>query len=340
MTLKEEILEFSLNNKKITTKDIVLRHKISRQFVNKIFRKLIEEGKLIKVGSTRSAFYISPKYAKDYGNKIKKRLKNESLEEHEVLIDMEDQLSLVSELDENIRSIFGYAFSEMLNNAIEHSKSKFIEIEVFQENKQLVFIVNDFGIGAFKNVMKKHKLKSELEAIQDILKGKTTTQPKAHSGQGIFFTSKISDLFILDSFNYRLRVDNKINDIFIEEIKPAKRGTKVTFYVDINSNKHLRGLFEKYETDKDELNFDTTDIKIKLYTMGTIYVSRSQARRVLVGLEKFKLIILDFDKVPTVGQAFADEIFRVFKNKYPNIQIKPINMNKAVKFMIDRVEKV
>ena len=73
--------------------------------------------------------------------------------------------------------------------------------------------------------------------------------------------------------------------------------------------------------------------------MGTIYVSRSQARRVLNNLDKFKSVILDFDKVPTIGQAFADEIFRVFAQRHPEIEIKAINMNEAVEFMANRVEK-
>ena len=70
--------------------------------------------------------------------------------------------------------------------------------------------------------------------------------------------------------------------------------------------------------------------------MGTIYVSRSQARRILSGLEKFNSIMLDFEHVPTVGQAFADEIFRVFKNKHPKIQIDIENTNEAVRFMVER----
>ncbi len=81
------------------------------------------------------------------------------------------------------------------------------------------------------------------------------------------------------------------------------------------------------------------EIKVKLYTRGLGCISRSQARCILSGLEKFKTVILDFDKVPTVGQAFADEIFRVFQAKHPEISIKPINMNETVAFMIGRVEK-
>jgi hypothetical protein len=74
--------------------------------------------------------------------------------------------------------------------------------------------------------------------------------------------------------------------------------------------------------------------------MGTIHISRSQARRVLTGLEKFKYVILDFDKVPMIGQGFADEIFRVYKIKHPEIKIKAINTNDAVSFMIGRVEQI
>jgi len=93
-------------------------------------------------------------------------------------------------------------------------------------------------------------------------------------------------------------------------------------------------------TDKEKaVKNSRMEIQVKLYKEGIDLISRSRARQVLAGLEKFKSVILDFDKVPTVGQAFADEIFRVFKAKYPDISIKPINMNEAVTFMIGRVEK-
>ena len=65
-------------------------------------------------------------------------------------------------------------------------------------------------------------------------------------------------------------------------------------------------------------------------------MSRSQARRLILGLDKFKIIVLDFNKVKTIGQSFADEIFRVFQNNHPDITIETINCCKAVEFMIKR----
>jgi anti-sigma regulatory factor (Ser/Thr protein kinase) len=264
-------------------------------------------------------------------------LRNTGIKEHEVFDDLRRQAPFIDGLPENVFSILTYGFSEMLNNAIEHSGSGHIEVEITRGSTDLTFVVKDTGIGVFRNVMKKRSLNSELEAIQDILKGKTTTRPRAHSGEGIFFTSKVADIFILDSFGYRLRIDNRIKDIFVEELPSMERGTKVTFVISKNSRTHLNDIFKKYQTDTETLGFDKTEVHIRLYTMGTIYVSRSQARRVLVGLDKFESVILDFDRVPTIGQAFADEIFRVFKQTHPDVKISSVNANEAVSFMIGRV---
>jgi len=339
MKTKERILGLLLERKKLSTQDVVSHFKISRQYANSILRELTKEGRVLKIGSTKSSIYVLPQYAKHIDVIIKKRLRNEYLEEHKVLNDIENQLLPLSQFSDNTRNIFEYAFSEMLNNAIEHSQSEFINIEAKRNKKFISFIVDDFGIGVFKNVMQKKNLNSELEAIQDLLKGKTTTQPQAHSGEGIFFTSKVADIFILESFDYRLRVDNTLPDVFIEELKSLKKGTRVKFFLKKGSKKHLSEVFEKYRASVFEVAFDKTEVRIKLFTMGTIYISRSQARRVVAGLDKFKSIILDFDKVPTIGQAFADEIFRVFAERHPDIKIESINTNKTVRFMIDRVEK-
>jgi anti-sigma regulatory factor (Ser/Thr protein kinase) len=341
MEIKSAILRIAERKTKFKTSDLLneLEKLVSRQYLASILRLMVQEGKLFKSGSTKNAFYVLPKHSGMLKTGIKRRLKNVGLKEHEVFADIREHMAFAGLLKENVLSIFEYAFTEILNNAIEHSHSQHIEIEVNKKDNILEFVINDFGIGVFRSVMKKHKLDSELNAIQDLLKGKVTTQPKAHSGEGIFFTSKSADIFILESYGYRLRVDNNIPDIFVERLKPVKNGTRVIFTLKLDSKKHLSDIFHKFQSTKDSYAFDKTEIQVRLYTMGTIYISRSQARRILQGLDKFKLVILDFDRVPTIGQAFADEIFRVFKIKHPDIKIQPINMNEAVNFMIRRVNK-
>lgn len=342
MINKEKILEIANKKGKITTKELCSDFNVSRQYLNKLLSELIADKKITKMGSTRSAFYISCEYAESHPeiipNVFQKKYNNELLEEHKVLMDIEKSFPKLTTLPENIQSIFTFAFSEMFNNAIEHSQSKTIGVKIELTEDNLSFIVEDSGIGVFRNIMKRRKLESEIQAIQDLLKGKTTTMPKSHSGEGIFFTSKSADKFILDSFGYNLIITRE--DTNIKNVSMIKRGTRVFFEIDKKSKLHLNDVFKEYTNfgaDSD-YGFDKTQINVKLYTMSGIHISRSQARRILSGLEKFKIILLDFDKVPIVGQAFADEIYRVFQNRHPDIEIQEENMSEHVKFIITRAK--
>jgi hypothetical protein len=48
--------------------------------------------------------------------------------------------------------------------------------------------------------------------------------------------------------------------------------------------------------------------------------------------------MFDFKGVELIGQAFADEIFRVFANRHPEIVLHSLNANSAVKRMIERAK--
>lgn len=313
-----------------------LQEEVSGVHISRLLGQLVREGSIIRIGKGRYTRYVSKKRISETTSEFHKRFKNEHLEEHIVLTNVRDQFPHIHHLNENVQSIFDYAFSEMVNNAIEHSGSKYIEVTVRKGIENIEFIVDDFGVGVFRNVMKKRGLNSELESMQDLLKGKTTTAPQAHSGEGIFFTSKVADVFALESFGYMLLIDNTIPDVFFQEHESAHRGTRVTFTLSRESSKHISDIFKEYQSNPGEYAFDKTKVKVSLYSLGTIHVSRSQARRILSGLEKFKTVILDFSGVPTIGQGFADEIFRVFQKKHPEITIEAVNTNEAVSFMVQR----
>ena len=344
MTNKEKILQLIIQNGRVTSGEITKKIGVSRQYVNLVISDLIAEKQVIKLGGTRNAFYVSKEHISKnpeiIPSVLKKKYKNELLEEHKILLEIEEKFPRIAQLPENIKSIFIFAFSEMFNNAIEHSQSKSISIEVSVREKDLSFIVNDSGVGAFRNIMKKKNLKSEIEAIQDLLKGKTTTMPKSHSGEGIFFTSKAGDVFILDSFGYRLSVNTIKPNVAIHHLPTRKRGTRVVFRINTDSTRHLNDVFKKYTNlaGEGDYGFDKTEIRVKLFTAGDVHISRSQARRVLAGLEKFKIVLFDYEKVPMVGQAFADEIYRVFQELHPDIRLENENMSEGVRFMIERAK--
>lgn len=262
-------------------------------------------------------------------------LKNKNLSEDLVLDEIKRDTGIFFDLPKNISAILDYAFSEMLNNAIEHSKSLKIEIQMQRNAAGVVFDVRDWGVGIFNNIRKKKKLKNEFEAIQDLLKGKQTTSPREHTGEGIFFTSKAGDMLTIQSSRKKLIFNNILDDIFIKEAKKTI-GTKVNFRVLLKSKRNLASIFKKY-SDK-AFSFAKTETKVSLYKIDTDFISRSQARRIVFGLDKFKKIVLNFKGVDTIGQAFADEVFRVWHRFHPGIKIEYRNANKNIEFMIKRVK--
>lgn len=65
-------------------------------------------------------------------------------------------------------------------------------------------------------------------------------------------------------------------------------------------------------------------------------VARSRARRVAQCFQTDASVELDFAGITEIGQAFADEMFRVFATAHPQIRITPINTAPAVAQMIKR----
>ena len=315
-----------------------LETQISRQYITIVLRSMIAAKQLVRSGAGRGSRYGAPPNTTRPIWRTRLELAGQT--DYKVLELFYQETPLAYSLDEDVRSILAYAFTEMLNNAIDHSQSEDAELLIYLSDSDVRFTIRDYGVGVFNNVQKKYNLANSLEAIQELLKGKTTSAPQMHSGEGIFFTSKIADLFVLTSYGYRLRIDNRLPDIFVEHLDSERRGTQVTFQLSLSTKKHLNDVFEQYQNPTD-LGFDKTRAYIKLFTNGTIYVSRSQAKRVLAGIPErgFSELVLDFAQVPTIGQAFADEIFRVFASTHPGIALTPINTNDAVNFMIKRVDQ-
>lgn len=303
-----------------------------RTYVSKNLAMLVAEGKVRKVQEGRRVRY----FAIDGIVALDEHLNLIGLHEDEIWRKVRENTNFLTGLSEHAENILYFAFTEMLNNAIDHSHSGIGYVKIWLEEGRLKFIVKDNGVGVFNNVMANKHLPDAPSAIQELIKGKLTTAARRHSGEGIFWTSKVADRFELKSYDYTLIVDNAINDYTIRKNETSLVGTEVYFEVDKNTNKSLQKLFREYSFDHDKLTLDTTVIPINLFQEGDIWISRSQAKKVLAGLEKYKKIIFNFAGVDVIGQAFADEIFRVFNIEHPEIELLPINMSESVKLMVER----
>lgn len=303
---------------------------ISRQAAHKHLARMLANGMLTRTGSGRSARYLPPESA------FHRFLGRRGLAEDEVWADVRRSIPRLADYPA-ASAIYGYAFTEMLNNAIDHSGSADIEVHgrVDPFGGKAWFTIVDAGVGAFENVRRRFKLAGHLDAVEAISKGKVSTQPERHSGEGIFFTSKMGSTFSLRANDLAWIVDNARDDQWIAPA-PAARGTTVDFEVSLATTVKMKDVFERYSH---ELEFDTSRVVIKLFERGGEYVSRSEAKRVLAGLERFREVSLDFHRVESVGQGFADEIFRVWARAHPKTKVVPERMNEVVAFMIERARR-
>lgn len=338
MDIKSHILAKIQENGQVKASDIIKELGFSRTYLNRFFQELRDEGKIFLIGKSNKAIYILT----DKDNLIKTKQKilifdktfdNKHLDESVILNEVKQSTGIFDSLQNNIDHIVQYSFLEMVNNAIEHSKSEKIRIVIYKVSNTVTFVTEDWGIGIFENIRTKFNLPDTLTAIQELLKGKKTTEPNQHSGQGIFFTSKLADSFTIKSSDKALMFNNIIDDLFIEDRK-THTGTSVIFSININSKKTTQEIFNAYSNQ--EYEFSKTQVKVKLFRIGKDIFSRSEARRVMISLDSFHEILLDFADVESIGQAFADEIFRVWQNNHTNIKIVYINANENVGFMIKR----
>ena len=318
-----EIPKHSKNIVTFTSKSL----KISRQTAHYHLCRLIKQGKVIRTGEKKGVAYFL-KNAKEFSFSIKIFAK---LEEDRVWNKHIEQK--ISPFNPDLRSILQYGFTEIFNNVIEHSKAKNAKVNLNFANSDIILQIFDNGIGIFRKISKTLRVTDPRDAVLELSKGKFTTDPSKHTGEGIFFVSRIFDKCSIASNNL-IYTRHGEDDFFIES-SPTSKGTKLTMTIAINTNKKLEDIFKKYSDE--DYEFSKTDVAVNLVSKSdSDWISRSQARRILSGLEKFKIVTLDFKGVRRVGQAFLDEIFRVFKNRYPKIQINYKNANDDIEFMIKR----
>ena len=333
MTTSEKITQLLSSTKSVTGKELTESLGISRQALNKHIQKLIKSGTIVKEGVTKGVSYrLVSQVSEPQETAYQHRFDLPQLEEDKAFSQIAFRLNLNRELRANVFEIFRYAFMEILNNAIDHSKSAKATVLTALEPYSCSFTVNDGGIGVFHSIEKKFNLDGEHVAVGELVKGKMTTAPEKHTGEGLFFTSKCSDLLKLKSHRLVLTIDNRNHDVILQESR-FNKGTEVHFEIARNSKRKLENVFQTFAPKDFEYQFERTHVSVALFENE--YLSRSEARRLLTSLDKFSEVILDFKNVKSLGRSFVDEVFRVFPNIHPDVKIKPVNLSPALATMFD-----
>lgn len=237
--------------------------------------------------------------------------------------------------NQNVFQKINYCFTEMVNNTIDHSKTNKIEIKMIETYFDIFISISDFGIGIFKKLVTECDFRDEEEAIFQLSLGKLTTDKINHTGEGIFFSSKIADYFCIDSNGHKY---TRINDLqtFNFGLREEEFSTAVEMSFSKDSKVTMKEIFDQF-TDE-ELNFNKTIATVELATIySKTLISRSEAKRIVMNFGNFKSIVLDFKNVEYIGQGFADQIFRVYGNAHPEIKLEYKNANEDIEKMIRHV---
>lgn len=331
--IKQYILEKIYNEEKNIAKRTAETFEISSNTVYRYIRELEKEN-IIKKDDKK---YILVEKRKS----ILLRRDLSELNEEDVIYNKYIKEYLVK-FPDNVQRIWEYSFMEMMNNVIDHSEAKIAIVSISQSYISTRIFIYDNGIGIFRKIKEFYKYDSLDDAVSELFKGKLTTDSVNHSGEGIFFTSRVLDEFIAIS-DGKFFTHDKYSDVLqdlddIPELKKAcfESGTMIAMQLSNFSNKKLTEVFDMF-ADVDG-GFTRTHIPIKnIYE--TYPVSRSQAKRLCNRFENFQEVELDFKEIDEIGQGFAHEIFAVFQNKHPEVKLIPVNTSVRVEKMINHVRQ-
>jgi anti-sigma regulatory factor (Ser/Thr protein kinase) len=309
---------------------------LSRVAVSRRIKKLADSGYLQRHGSgTRQTYSLGPhRFALGIMSRqaVVKQGGEMAIWEHHMA-------PFIADLPANLKSLANTAFTEMLNNALDHSQAHQIAMGMHIQGQHLQLVVADDGVGIFAKIAQSAHLFDTRLAILELAKGKFTTAPEGHSGMGIFVSSRMMDGFAIESCGLRFDPHETTQALSAFDwldvaacLKPLEARTVVRMDIALNSTRSTNDVYLKYfepnEVGSDA--FHTTEIPVRLAQLSSELVSRSQAKWVMERATQFKTVILDFEGVVHVGQAFVDEVFRVFAVAHPHIQLKTMGMTPEV----------
>jgi hypothetical protein len=306
---------------------------ITRQAVNKHLQRLTGELALVEAGNTRNRSYRLVPLA-------------EWKKSYQITPDLAEDLAwsndvgpVIGQLPENVLDIWHYGFTEMFNNAKDHSGGTQILVHIRRTAATTEMVISDDGVGIFKKIQMALNLLDERHAIFELSKGKLTTDPAKHTGEGIFFTSRMFDSFDILSGGVFFTHSFGVAEDWIMERDQFRSGTTVWMKIDNHTARAVKKIFDHYASEDGDYGFNKTVVPVKLAQYGNDkLISRSQAKRVLARVELFTVVLFDFAGVPIIGQAFADEIFRVFAREHPAMELHAIHASSEVKRMIERAK--
>ena len=331
----QQIREFILSNLSSYPTDIsaVAAEKfgVSRQSISRHLRYLVEQGLLTSSGRTKDRKYELKPITEDSFTLRVKGLQEDTVWREQVQPHLTD-------VPQNVMALMDYGFTEMLNNVIDHSDSEEVRINIARYALNTEITIRDMGVGIFNKIQTTLALENPRHALLELSKGKLTTDPELHTGEGIFFSSRMFDQFsilsgeigFIQEYGSEGWIMDTPDEFYIQ-------GTFVLMRINEMATHTIQQVFERYSQSAEDFTFNRTHVALRLARHeGENLVSRSQAKRILARVDQFEEVALDFSDIDYIGPSFADEIFRVFANQHPEVHLIAVKSSGQVNRAIQR----
>jgi anti-sigma regulatory factor (Ser/Thr protein kinase) len=242
------------------------------------------------------------------------------------------------ELPANVLRLAQHAFTELLNNAVDHSDGSSVTVSMRQTPLHLQMLVSDDGCGVFERIQQSFAIDNPALAMLELGKGKLTSQPERHLGHGLFFTSRLADMFDLHANQAAFQFRGWDRRSWVAGKPMARRGTSIYLGIALDTQRTLDDVLRSHSADARSYSFESTAIPLALMTDARSGLeSRAQARRAAARLQDFRSAELDFTGIADLGHGFADELFRVYAGAHPAVELRPVGMTPRVAAMIASV---
>jgi hypothetical protein len=323
-SITAEIEALFASHDTVTSGQVAQAAGVSRQAAHYNLKEMEKRGDIIHEGAGRGGRYR--RRAQRQTVYSLHDLKDDEVWGEEIIALRQMDLAIFD--NPKVRPILNFVFTEMVNNAIDHSGGTTLTVRWFLDSEDIAFEVEDDGVGAFRRMRETRDLRSDFDAIGEIAKGKQTSDPAHHSGLGIYFSSRMTSEFALTSGHLTWTVDNRRDDNAIGWLDQERIGTRVRCEVDATTTTTPNEVFDEL-SDLELPGSNKTAIRVSLFEEGG-FVSRTEAKRIGAHLEDFGVVELDFKGIESVGQGFVDELFRVWQNDHPLTRLIPIRANRSI----------
>jgi anti-sigma regulatory factor (Ser/Thr protein kinase) len=237
------------------------------------------------------------------------------------------------ELPPEVRRMALHAFTELLNNAVDHSGGSAVTVSMRQTPLHLQLLVSDDGCGLFHRIAQSFDIADPALAMLELSKGKLTSAPDRHSGHGLFFSARLADVFDIHANHAGFQYRGWGAPAWHPTRSAPHSGTSVYMAIALDTRRSLDDVL-RAASSSGSYAFDRTRVPLRLIGEGAALASRADAKRVAARLAQFRFVEIDFSGIDDVGHAFADELFRVFSSQHPQVDLAPVGMGPRVSAML------